>query len=153
MSILFTCTRNIHVHITLTEAMNSLHIKYLALFPGRSHRQYSSMKYGVGRPGRSGHVQCLQVDRHMVNTRRAVPNEESQRPVLHCLSKGWMSERSQGIRSIPFIVHNSGDRSMRNRHHKWLGTAPRVSTICLPVITCDQISQADEILAVGTAWE
>ena len=34
-------------------------------FPGRSHRQYfiaSSMKYGGGRPGRSGHVRCHQVD-------------------------------------------------------------------------------------------
>ena len=33
----------------------------IASFPGRSHRQYfiaSSMEYGGGRPGRSGHVRC-----------------------------------------------------------------------------------------------
>ena len=56
----------------------------------------------------------------MVDTRRGggggggggVPNEESRCPVLDCPSKGWMSERSQGRRSILFVVHNTGDRSM-----------------------------------------
>ena len=37
-----------------------------ASFPDHSHHQYllaCSMKYGGGRPGRSGHMQCHQVDR------------------------------------------------------------------------------------------
>ena len=72
----------------------------------------------------------------MVDTWRAVPNEESRYPVLYCLS--WMSERLQGRRLIPFVVHNVGDRSTRNRYYN--GWAP--PTVCLPdVITCDQISQ------------
>ena len=52
----------------------------------------SSVKYGGGRPGRSGHVTVVPSGRHG----RQVPNEESQHPVLCCLSKRWMSERSQG---------------------------------------------------------
>ena len=42
------------------------HTYLLASFPGRSHRQYfiaSSMKWGAGRPGRSGHVRWCQVDK------------------------------------------------------------------------------------------
>ena len=90
------------------------------------------MKCGGGRPLRSGQ-----------DTWRVVPNEESRHPVLYCPSKGWMSERSQGRRSISFVVHNTRDGSTRNTYYKRLGTAPQVSTICLSeVIACDQISQA-----------
>ena len=53
--------------------------------------------------------------RHMVDTRRAVPNEVSRHPVFYCPSRGWMSEHSQGGRSILFVVHNAGDRLMQNK--------------------------------------
>ena len=101
--------------------------------------------------------------RHMVDTRRAAPNEESRRPVLYCPSNSWISERSQGRRSIPFIVHNAGDGSTQNRYiNGW--TPPPV---CLPsvylmsshVTRSPKPSPAvfhtgsNEILAVGTAWE
>ena len=38
--------------------------------------------------------------RRMVDTRRAVPNEESRHPVLCCLSKRWMSERKPFARRM-----------------------------------------------------
>ena len=136
-------------------------INQIASFPDGSHRQYfiaSSMKYSGGRPGRSGHVRCHQVARHMVDTRRAVPNEESRRPVLYCPSNGWISERSKGRQSIPFIVHNAGDGSTQNRYFN--GWAP--PPVCLPSVYQTSLhvtrspvfhTGSDEILAVGTAWE
>ena len=104
--------------------------------------------------------------RHKVDTRRAVPNEESQCPVLYCPSNGWISERSQGRRSIPFIVHNAdnaGDGSTRNRYFN--GWAPPL--VCLPSVylTSSHVTRSprpspavfhterDEMLAVGMAWE
>ena len=61
-------------------------------------------------------------------------------PYLYCPSKGWMSERVQGRRSIPFVVHDAGtDR----RETGIITGAPPVSTPCLPdIIAHDQISQA-----------
>ena len=47
-----------------------------------------------------------------------------------------MSECSQGRQSLPFAVHNTGDRSTRNRPHNG---CPHVSTLCLT--RHDQISQ------------
>ena len=48
--------------------------------------QYEIVGKGLGR---SGHVRC-----HQVDTRKAVPNEESRRPVLYCPSKaGYQSIR------------------------------------------------------------
>ena len=101
--------------------------------------------------------------RHMVDTRGVVPNEESRRPVLYCPSNGWISEHSQGRRSIPFIVHNAGDGSTRNRY--FIGWAP--PPVCLPSVYLTSLhvtrsprpsptafhTGSDEILAVGTAWE
>ena len=52
----------------------------------------------------------------------------------HCLSKGWMSECSQGRWSIPFIVHKTVDESTWNRYCK--GWAP--PPMCLP----DSITQS-----------
>ena len=113
----------------------------VASFSGHSHRQYliaSGIKYGGGGPGRYGHV-------------------------LYCPSNGWMSERSQGRRSIPFVVHNAGDGSMRNRYYNSSALPP----VCLPSVylTSSHVTRSprpspavfdtgsNEILAVGTAWE
>ena len=69
--IMHTHTRHVHTHMH-TPHMHTPHM-HVALFPGRSHRQYfiaSRMKYGGGRPGRS----AMTSRRQLVDTRRAVPN-------------------------------------------------------------------------------
>ena len=71
---------------------------------------FHRFQYEIGR-GKAWEIwsRVMPSSRHMVDTRRAVPNEESRRPVLYCPSNGRISERSQGRRSILFIVHNTGD--------------------------------------------
>ena len=78
---------------------------------------------------------------------------------LSCIVRPKAGRDVREFDTIPCSQH----RSTQNRYYNLLGTAPRVSPICLPdVIACDQISQAfpaifhtgsDEILAVVTAWE
>ena len=60
---------------------------------------------------------------------------------LSCLVQSGMSKHSQGKKSIPFIVHNTGNGSTRNRYYERLGTTPHVSTICLSRSTGLHISQ------------
>ena len=95
----------------------------------------------------------------------AVPNEEFQRLVLYCPSKGWITERLQGRQSIPFIVTTLGTGQREAGIYKQMGTAPRMSTICLfdiirsprppPAVfhTGNKATAHTEILAVGKAWE
>ena len=92
----------------------------------------------------------------MVDTRRAVPNEESRRPVLYCPMAGYQSvlkadDRYRLLFTTPGTVR-------RETGILTVGHHPHVSTICLhDVIARDQISVfhtgSDEILEVGTAWE
>ena len=130
----------------------------LASIPGRSHHRFW---YEIRR-GEAWEIRSHAVPsgRHMVDTQRVVPNEECRHPVLYTVRPKAGCQR---IRNR--YRYNARDGSMRTGiiKYKWLGTAPHVSTICLPdIIAPGQISQAfpavfhtgsDEILAVGTAWE
>ena len=78
----------------------------------------------------------------MVDIWRVVASEESRCPVLYCPSNGWISERSKGRQSIPFVVYNAGT-DQHETGNIMVGPAPRVSTIRLPDVTArDQISLA-----------
>ena len=104
---------------------------------------FHRFQYGIRR-GKAWEIwsRVMSSSRHKVDTRGAVPNEESQRPVLYCPSNGWISERLQGRRSIRSLFTTPGTDQHETGILK-VGHRPRVSTICLPdVIACDQISQA-----------
>ena len=76
--------------------------------------------------------------RQMVDTRVAVPNEESRCPLLIVLSIKSLDVRAlEGRRSCSLFT-TQGDELTQNRYHNC------TATVCLPsvIITCDQISQA-----------
>ena len=113
----------------------------LASFPGRFHRQYfiaSSMKYGRGRPGRSGHIRCHQVDTWLTHGGRC-PTKNLD--VLCCTVRTMAGYQS--VRKADDQYRSLFTTPRTERHETGILTAPCVSTIYLPdVIARDQISQA-----------
>ena len=93
---LVTATSVELMHVTVT-AYTNLHSLIPRLFPPPV---FDRFQHEI-RWGKAWEIWSHAVlsGRHMVDTRRVVPNEESRFPVLYCPSKGWMLERSQGRRS------------------------------------------------------
>ena len=69
----------------------------------------------------------------------------------HCLSKCWISERSQGRRSIQFVVPKTSVESTRNRYCK--GWAP--PPVCLPSVylTSSHVTRSARLSNTGSGNE
>ena len=126
------------------------------------HRQYfiaSSMKYGRGRPGRSGHMRCHQADTWLTH-RGWCPMKNldvlccTVRPKAGCQSVHKADDRYRSLFTAP-----GTDQCEYN------GWAP--PPVCLPSVylTSSHVARSprpspavfhtgsDQILVVGTAWE
>ena len=130
--------------------MTKIHTRYMHSLIPRPFPQpvFHRFQYEIRR-GKAWEIwsRAVPSGRHVVDTRRVVPNEEYRRPVLYCPSKGWMSEcsckaddRYRSLFTMPGM-----DRRETGIINGW---AP--PPVCLPsvyldlpdVIARDQISQA-----------
>jgi len=93
----FNCChkRRWHALHTFVEAFQGCYKDRVASFPGRSHLQYLIAYRMQIRRGKAWEIWSRTVTsgRQMVDTRGAVPDEESRSPFLYCWSEGWRPER------------------------------------------------------------